>query len=58
MHGGTIVLSIIWVFVLLGTTWWTKGTEYQNAWLYLFGIWAVFFAAFEVYYSRKNNKDK
>jgi|GEM_PF-6484847 len=52
MHGGTIVTAIIAAIAMLATA------HNGNTWLYIFIIWIVIFAAFEVYYSRKNKRDK
>ena len=51
---GTIIISVIAAFAILGAAWWSKGTEHENAWLYVFCIWCVLFAAFEVYSKKKD----
>ena len=55
---GTIIMSVIAAIAILATAYLAKGSEYENAWLYVFVIWSFLFAAFEVYYNYKKNKDK
>ena len=55
---GTIIMSVIAAIAILATAYLAKGSEYENAWLYIFVIWSFLFAAFEVYYNYKKNKDK
>ncbi len=47
-------MSLVWGLVVIATAWWTRDTDYRDAWIYLFFVWAVLFAAFEAYYSYKN----
>ena len=53
---GTIIMSVIAAITMIATAY--LAPEYENAWLYVFVIWSVLFAAFEVYYNYKKNKDK
>ncbi len=55
---GTIIMSVISAITIVATAYLAKGSEYENAWLYVFVIWSFLFAAFEVYYNYKKNKDK
>ena len=53
---GTIIMSVIAAITMIATAY--LAPEYENAWLYVFVIWSFLFAAFEVYYNYKKNKDK
>jgi len=53
---GTIIMSVIAAITIMGTAY--LAPEYENAWLYVLVIWSFLFAAFEVYYNYKKNKDK
>ena len=55
---GTLIMSVIAAITMLATAYLTKGSEYENAWLYVFVIWSFLFAAFEAYDNHKKNKSK
>ena len=44
---GTLIMSVIAAITMLATAYLAKGSEYENAWLYVFVIWSFLFAAFE-----------
>ncbi len=47
--------SSLIVFVLgtgiLGTVWWMNGAQKDELWLYIFCVWLVIYAAYEVFVS-------
>ncbi len=42
--GGTAVLAAVW---------WMNGAERDELWLYIFSVWLVLYAAYEVFVGRK-----
>jgi ABC-type polysaccharide/polyol phosphate export permease len=55
---GQIILALISALAIIGTALIADGTEYENAWLYVFCIWFILFLAFEVYSRKKKDKDQ
>lgn len=55
-HGAAIIY-VITAIVMVVSALLLKGTAYENAWLYIFGVGFVL-AAFWEFYFRKKNKDK
>jgi hypothetical protein len=53
---GVIVFSIIGALLIIGAAWMTKGSESNDAWLYVFSIWMILFSAFEVRTSVQTSK--
>lgn len=47
-QGGMIVFSIIGALMIVGTAWFSKGSE-ADTWLYVLSIWTILFSAFQVY---------
>jgi hypothetical protein len=48
-----IGLGIITAIAIIVTALLTKGTEHENAWLYILGVYAILSAALEIYLSRR-----
>jgi hypothetical protein len=51
-----IVFSIIGALIIVGAAWLAKGSESNDAWLYVFSIWMILFSAFQVRTSVKSSK--
>ena len=50
---GLVIFAAIGALAIIGTAWWTKGS---NAWLYVFCVWSILYAAFEVYSNMKKKR--
>lgn len=50
---GQIIFALIGALAIVGSAWWTRGTENTDTWLYVFSIWMILFSAFEIYSSVK-----
>jgi hypothetical protein len=48
-----MLLSIVTAVAIIVTAWLTKGTEHENAWLYVLVVYAALSAALEIYLARK-----
>ena len=49
-------ILIVWIvaaLTIIGSALWFKGTHYENAWLYLLGVWFVLVAFIEIVLRRK-----
>jgi hypothetical protein len=44
-----IAFSIIGALIIVGAAWLAKGSESNDAWLYVFSIWMILFSAFQVH---------
>lgn len=53
---GVIILSVIVAIAILLTAFITKGTEHENAWLYIVCLGTAFIIAFDAYAKKKNDK--
>lgn len=49
---GSVVFSIAGALIIVGASWWTKGSE-SDTWLYLVSVWMILFSALEAYASVK-----
>ena len=52
---GQVLFAVIGAVAILGTALWTKDTEYENAWLFVFTIYFIVYAVVELYFA-KNKK--
>lgn len=53
---GQAIFASIGALAIVGIALWAKGTEYDNAWLYLFCVWLIFHTFLEVYLNNIKNK--
>ena len=49
-----IVLSVIAAMIIIVAAWTLKGTEYENAWLYISCIWITFFPIIDLFFKKKD----
>jgi len=54
----TLIMSVIAAITMITTAYITKGSEYENAFLYIFIVWSFLFAVFEGHDNYKKNKGK
>jgi hypothetical protein len=53
-----VILAMIGAVAILITVWVANGSEYEDAWFYVFSIWLVLYAAIEAYSQWKKGKVK
>lgn len=49
-----IALAILTAAAIIIAAWLTKGTEHENAWLWVIAVYAVISSAVELYFGRKS----
>ncbi len=53
-----VSFAMVGAVAILITAWVVNGSEREDAWLYVFSIWLVFYAAIEAYFQWKKDKLK
>jgi hypothetical protein len=54
---GLITFALIGALAIIGTAWWANERgENDDTWLYIFAIWLILYAAYEVYSKKKKDK--
>ncbi len=58
MKYGMLLILVVAVLAMLGTAWWGKGTELENAWIYILAAYFLISAAVEVFtaYSKRKKE--
>lgn len=51
-----IVISVIVVIAILAAAWTLKGTQYENAWLYISCAWIVILPIIDLFFKKKRNE--
>lgn len=52
-----IAASAVVAIAILATAWFANGSEYEDAWLYIFCVWLVVSPLLDLYFKKKDKEE-